>query len=124
MVDLASQIANVLSKYTGQVSMEVEVAALAVAKELLVRIKSAAPRKTGDYRKKMRLKTVKTSRYNKKHIWHVAAPEYRLTHLLENGHATKSGSVVPGTPHIKPAEEWAVAEFEKRVKKAIDDAAK
>jgi hypothetical protein len=39
--------------------------------------------------------------------------------LLEYGHATVDGGRVPGTPHIRPIEDWLEKEFEDRVEKAI-----
>ncbi|MNW18141.1 hypothetical protein D3C71_2175820 [compost metagenome] len=49
--------------------------------------------------------------YNEKH--------YRLTHLLEKGHVKRGGGRVAARVHIEPVEERIVAEFEKRVERAI-----
>jgi hypothetical protein len=45
--------------------------------------------------------------------------DYQLTHLLEHGHAKRNGGRVAPKIHIRPNEEKAVKEFEKRIKGAI-----
>lgn len=54
--------------------------------------------------------------------------DYRLTHLLEHGHAVKNGTgrigegkkhFVDGRVHIKPVEEWANAEMERILKQLL-----
>lgn len=48
------------------------------------------------------------------------APHYRLTHLLEHGHAKVSGGRVEGRPHIEPAEELASRKLEEYIKSGIE----
>lgn len=45
--------------------------------------------------------------YNKKH--------YRLTHLLEYGHATRNGTHTRAFSHIKPVEDYIAKEFEQKL---------
>ena len=49
--------------------------------------------------------------YNKKY--------YRLTHLLEKGHAKRSGGRVPAQVHIAPAEEVTKKKFVQDVEAAV-----
>lgn len=48
--------------------------------------------KTGDYKQHFAVARERLSKRHHKATWHVEAPEYRLEHLLENGHATRDGT--------------------------------
>lgn len=62
-------------------------------------------------------KTVKDHhRYSKK-IWN--KPDYRLTHLLEFGHASRSGGHVSAQPHIRPVEKKYRVEFTENLERDI-----
>jgi hypothetical protein len=46
-------------------------------------------------------------------------PNYRLTHLLENGHLTRSGKRTKSYPHAKITEKNVIDRFSKNVEEAI-----
>lgn len=79
--------------------------------------------KTGDYIKSFSLKSTKT-RTNRSRIWYVLKPHYRLTHLLEKGHALLSGGRSRAFPHIKYGDELANIKFPELLKEAIEKNAK
>ena len=54
----------------------------------------------------------------KKFVWHVKAPDYRLTHLLVHGHATKTGGRTKADPFLHKALDVVLPEYEQAVKEA------
>lgn len=115
---LANEIMKVLQEYgnakSDDVKSAVKKSAAAVKKELL----QTAPNRTGAYRKSFVVtKAVENSSrldvivHSKKH--------YRLTHLLEDGHALRQGGRTNAHPHMKPAEEHGIEMLESLVKKSL-----
>ena len=78
-------------------------------------------RRKGKYKRSISSKILinKDNKFIK--IWYVKKPEYRLAHLLNNGHASKKGTFVRGDNHISKNEEIAVKRFEKKVEEAIQN---
>lgn len=71
--------------------------------------------KTGDYKNSF---CVGSSYINKHHYrasWYVDAPEYRLSHLLENGHAKRNGGRTKAVKHIVHGREIAEQVLEEKV---------
>ena len=122
--DIADTIARELSTYTKEVADGVKAAADTTAKELLNNTRADAPVRSGDYKKAMAIKTRHESNYEKRLTWYVKPPHYRLTHLLEKGHAKRGGGRVKAYPHVAKNEEKAIADFEDRVKEVIRNAGK
>ena len=52
-------------------------------------------------------------------MWYVKAPNYRLSHLLNNGHATRNGGRVQGTNFIGIANDEIQKEYEDDLSKEI-----
>lgn len=116
--DMADAIAEILATYTNEVTEAVKEDVRTVAKECVKEIKNNAPKLTGDYKKSWKLKKAYESNRDIRFVIH-SAKEYRLTHLLEHGHAKVSGGRVPAYPHIRPAEENAEKNLMKKVEVSI-----
>lgn len=57
---------------------------------------------TGQYKNSFAIEKEWKSRHSYSATWHVEAPNYRLTHLLENGHLTRDGTHrTKAVKHIK-----------------------
>ncbi|MFJ7585602.1 HK97 gp10 family phage protein [Bacillus cereus] len=113
--NLTNEIMRQLRMYEQDVREKVEISKEEVSMELVSQLKQhPSPKLTGDYRKGWKAKRV-----GNKFIIHNAT-EYRLTHLLENGHAKVGGGRVEAIPHIRPAEQEAIDEFIRQIERAID----
>lgn len=54
------------------------------------------------------------------YVWYVKSPHYRLSHLLEKGHATVNGGRTRAFPFIAPSLDEVEQEYLKGVKSAIE----
>jgi len=117
--DLASEIAQALSVYSRSVVKQINISSEKVGKEAVKRLKQTSPKDSGDYAKSWRMKTEPALGQPDSRIIHVAKPHYRLTHLLEFGHAKANGGRVEARPHIKQAEQEVIDQFTKEVEEAI-----
>lgn len=120
--DAIDQIEDILEEYGKSIAEELQDATQAVIKEGASKLKSSSPVRTGKYGKSWKSKmeaggsgaigVVHGRIYNKDH--------YRLTHLLENGHAKRGGGRVAPRPHIAAVNDWAQEEVIKRLKEKIE----
>lgn len=113
-INLANEITRALRRYVDEVDEEVQAAAEEVAGQSVDKLKQTSPKKTGAYAKSwtMKKKGKGWIVHNKKH--------YRLTHLLEKGHAKVNGGRVGAKVHIAPVEHNAINDFIERVERAVD----
>ena len=118
--ELAGAINDILAEYKSAIDEDIQAATKNVSKGAKDRVTNVANQKfngtgkyAGNWRVKVKAKgnTAEATVYNK--------DTYRLTHLLEFGHAKVNGGRVAGREHIAPAEQWAIREFEKAIKEAI-----
>ena len=116
---LAAEIAKGLAEYSQDVVEKVNVSSEKVGKAAVKKLKQTSPKKTGKYAKSWTMTTEKAIGQPDLRIIHAKAPHYRLTHLLEHGHAKRGGGRVEGKPHIRPAEEMVIKEFLAEVEEAI-----
>lgn len=118
-IDISKDIKEILDDYAIQVSKEVDKASESTAKNVTKDLRASSPKKSGKYRKSWSKKEDKGTVLNKNFIVY-NKEHYRLTHLLEYGHATVNGGRVPPRPHIKQAKERGIQFFEKEVRKMIN----
>lgn len=83
-------------------------------------IKQYAPvskgKRAGTYKNSFIIDRVWQTRHHYTAEWHVKEPEYRLTHLLENGHLTRDGtSRTKAIKHIKYGRQIAEQVLEEKL---------
>ncbi len=115
---LAAEIAKGLADYSQDVVKKVNVSSERVGKGAVKKLKAVKFKTGGEYSKSWRLKTEPEVGQPNKQIIH-NKDHYRLTHLLEHGHAKVGGGRVEGIPHIRPVEEEVISDFVKEVEEAI-----
>ncbi|CDV96354.1 Bacteriophage HK97-gp10, putative tail-component [Desulfitobacterium hafniense] len=120
---LAAEIAEMLAEYSQDVVEKVNLSSEKVGKAAVKQLKQTSPKDSGDYAKSWKMTTNAVFGQPSNRIIHVAAPHYRLTHLLEHGHAKRGGGRVEGKPHIRPAEQQVIEEFTREVEEAIRNGA-
>ncbi|MBR0575684.1 hypothetical protein KCG48_04930 [Proteiniclasticum sp. BAD-10] len=76
-------------------------------------------RDTGAYRRNISSTVIWESPYEITMAWYVKDPEYRLTHLLENGHMTKAGTRTKAYGFLGTATELVTEEYVRKVEEAI-----
>ena len=92
-------LAAALDRVASELEKEVEEKVFAAIDEAAEKCNEAAKQplskghgvRTGDYKNHFAI-LKETAAHSHKATWHVEDPEYRLTHLLENGHATRDGT--------------------------------
>ena len=118
--DLGKAIQAELKLYSERVVQRANEAGRTSANKLKKLTKATAPVASGSFRKKIAVKEVDAGHGMKKYIWHVKAPDHRLTHLLVHGHATRNGGRTKADPFLANALNTVLPEFEK----AMEEAAK
>ena len=91
------------------------------AKNVQANITDSGIRGTGEYKKSIKARTIKDSPLSKKSVVYAAKPYYRLTHLLEHGHAKLNGGRTRAFAHWEPAEQKAIDDFISELREAIEN---
>lgn len=89
--------------------------------DLVSRTRATAPRKTGRFRKQIAGDFKGLARGGRKvsATWYVKAPDYRRTHLLVHGHATRNGGRTKGDPFLQNALDEVLPEYERKVAEVL-----
>ena len=123
-----------LSKYNEELNDKLTTCVEESINQLVKITKATAPtgRRNGQFKKniaadKRELKRAKRGAHGGFHgrvtsaTWYVKAPDYRLTHLLVHGHATRDGGRTRANPFLQNAVDQVIPEYERKVQEALKD---
>ena len=112
MIDLSREIADALDGFTDDVAVALEKTKQELAKTAQKEVKAKAPVRYGRYKKSLKIKKNGSG-------WVVYSTQYQLTHLLEHGHAKRSGGRTQAIPHWKPAEDLVFSQVAETFKREM-----
>ncbi len=131
---LSAALEAQLSKYNAELNEKLTTCVEESINQLVKITKATAPRgrRNGQFRKnisadKRDLKRAKRSSHGGFHgrvtsaTWYVKAPDYRLTHLIVHGHATRDGGRTRANPFLQNAVDKVIPEYEAKVQEALTD---
>lgn len=125
--NMAAEIAKSLTEFAGATEEACDKGVIETSKDAVDALRAADPAESGDYspwsknynkgwtfrkEKSRKYKGMLSTIWNEKH--------YRLTHLLEKGHAKVNGGRTRAFPHIAPVAEKAEEELVNKIKKNIE----
>lgn len=115
MTDLTAQITAALKEYSSTCEEQIQEVLQDVAKEAKKKLSSTSPKRIGIYKRGWRVTLTRRAGYCRADIHNT---QYRLVHLLEKGHRVRGGRS-HAIVHVKPVEEWAIKEAERRIKEVL-----
>ena len=120
-INLDKQMREILDQYALQVNDAVKEAVTDVAKESVKNLKKTSPKRKGggDYAKGWKYQ-VESGRLTNSATVYGGKKTYPLAHLLEHGHLMRNGKRGGQRIHIKPVEDWAKEELEKRIRQEVE----
>ena len=122
--NLAKEVAKSLKDFAGTTEEAVAAGVDETSKEAVKKLRAAKPSGSGDYSSWDEYDagwTYKKTKGKKGDVMSTIhnAKKYRLTHLLEKGHAKVNGGRTRAFPHIAPVAEEAETELLDNIKRRI-----
>lgn len=117
--ELSEAIGGLLDDYNREVIEATKAEAKKHMGKLVKETKNTAPKKTGKYKRAITSRKEWENPLGVEYIWYVKAPHYRLSHLLEYGHAKRNGGRTKAFHFIKNATDSVVDSYVKAVEEVI-----
>ena len=115
---MASAIMEGLQDYADLATDDLKAAVKKAGTSVRKQIQTTAPSDTGKYAKSWSVKNTKETS-NSLEVTVYSKNRYQLAHLLEYGHAKRGGGRTKAQPHIAPAEETAISQLERDIKRSL-----
>ena len=120
---LADTVNKELKLYSDNVMQGIRKETDKSMRQLVQETKATAPvgHRKKHYKNSITSKVTKNSALEYEKQWSVRGSDYRLSHLLNNGHALRDGGRYPGTQFITKAEISIVKDYEEAIKEIIEN---
>lgn len=119
--NLSNEFSFVLSSYQKEKTEKIKKCAEEKMDDLVKHTKEDANKLTGKYRDSIDSKVKEENSHKKIMLWYVKDSRYRLSHLLNDGHRTRSGGKTRANNFISKNTEKAISEYEKEVELILSD---
>jgi hypothetical protein len=119
--NLNEAIINSLEEYNLNATEDIKKLTNEAMKNLVKDTKNTAPvgKRRKHYKSNITSKKLSESQYGISKLWYVKGSDYRLTHLLNNGHALRNGGRYPGTNFLGRAVDKIVPEYIEQIEEVL-----
>lgn len=119
---LADAVANELKLYDKNVMEGIRKQVDKSMRQLIQETKATAPvgHRKKHYRDSISSKVTNQSLRAYEKTWYVRGSDYRLSHLLNNGHALRDGGRYPGAQFITKASVSVIKDYEEAIKEVLE----
>lgn len=119
--NLDSEIMSQLNSYNQDITESIKKYTKKSMKQLVDTTKDTAPvgKRSKHYKDSISSEKVSENTQRVVYRWYVKAPNYRLSHLLNNGHALRNGGRYKGTQFIDKAYNQTIQDYNKAIEEAI-----
>lgn len=118
--DLGQALEQALTIYSSEITARIDAAGEESMEKIVHLSKANAPTgRRGKFKRFITMSAIKNTDGTTRYVWHVKSPEYRLAHLLANGHATLDGGRTKADPFLKNAVDAVLPEYQAAVEEAI-----
>ena len=120
---LGDEIAKELTLYSDSVITGIKKEAKSSMSRLVKQTKATAPvgHRQKHYRDSITSKKQSEDSRSVSYVWYVKGSDYRLSHLLEDGHALRDGGRTEGTHFIEKASNPILEEYIRAVEEVINN---
>ena len=121
--ELNEAISGTLNEYNETIVTGLKKTTKQAMNDLVKNTRETAPvgKRSKHYRDNISQKTMLEDDRGITKAWYVKGSDYRLTHLLNNGHALRNGGRYPGTNFLGKAVDTIVAWYTKKVEEVINN---